>query len=116
MTRVARFIVVQTYQNGKNIPNHHKINQTTIKYTKIPKNIPNGHKKTKHLQFQHPPNFTQIGIFGFIINHLATPVLSGCNLSTPCMRHFASICAHQVSNCFPFASKTLQQVCKKNDE
>jgi hypothetical protein len=30
---VARFLSVQTYQNGKNIPNDHKLYQTSIKYT-----------------------------------------------------------------------------------
>jgi signal transduction histidine kinase len=34
--RVARFFLIQTYQNGKNIPNDHKLYQTTIKYTKRP--------------------------------------------------------------------------------
>jgi hypothetical protein len=34
--RVARFFMVQTYQNGKNIPNDHKLYQTAINYTKWP--------------------------------------------------------------------------------
>jgi hypothetical protein len=33
-----------TYQNGKNIPNNHKIYHITIKYTKCQWNIPNNHK------------------------------------------------------------------------
>jgi hypothetical protein len=51
----------------------------TIKYTEWPfkrqngKNcIPNDHKKYQHLPSQDHPKFTQIGIFGFKINHLAT--------------------------------------------
>jgi hypothetical protein len=32
--RVARFFLVQTYQNGKNIPNDHKLYQMAIKYSK----------------------------------------------------------------------------------
>jgi hypothetical protein len=32
--RVARFFLVQTYQNGKSIPNNHKLRQTAINYTK----------------------------------------------------------------------------------
>jgi hypothetical protein len=44
VSRVARFFMVQTYQNGKNIPNDHKLDHTAINYTKWPKNIPNGHK------------------------------------------------------------------------
>jgi hypothetical protein len=35
-------------------------------------NIPNGHKIYQHFPFQGPPKFTQIGIFGFKTNHLAT--------------------------------------------
>jgi hypothetical protein len=31
--RVARFSLVQTYQNGKNIPNDHKLYQTAIHYS-----------------------------------------------------------------------------------
>jgi hypothetical protein len=34
--RVARFLLVQTYQIGKNIPNNHKLYQTAINYTKRP--------------------------------------------------------------------------------
>jgi hypothetical protein len=30
--RVARFFLVQTYQNEKNIPNDHKLYQTAINY------------------------------------------------------------------------------------
>jgi hypothetical protein len=32
--RVARFLLVQTYQKEKNIPNNHKIYQTAIYYSK----------------------------------------------------------------------------------
>jgi hypothetical protein len=38
-----------------------------IKYTKWPQNISNG-----RLPLQDPPKFTQIGIFGLKIYHLAT--------------------------------------------
>jgi hypothetical protein len=31
---VARLFLVQTYQNGKNIPNNHKLYQMAIYYTK----------------------------------------------------------------------------------
>jgi hypothetical protein len=55
------------------------IYQITIKYTEwqqnIPKrqeNRPNGHKTYQHLPLQDPPKFTQIGIFGLKICHLAT--------------------------------------------
>jgi hypothetical protein len=39
------------------------------KYTKWPQNRPNGPK------MQEPSKFTQIGIFGLKINHLATLVV-----------------------------------------
>jgi hypothetical protein len=32
--RDARFLLVQTYQNGKNIPNYRKLYQTAINYAK----------------------------------------------------------------------------------
>jgi hypothetical protein len=44
------------------------------KYTKWPENIPNGHKISQHFPLQDPPKFTQIGIFGLKIKHLATLV------------------------------------------
>jgi hypothetical protein len=33
-SRVARFFLVQIYQNWKNIPNEHKLYETAINYTK----------------------------------------------------------------------------------
>jgi hypothetical protein len=33
--RVARFFLVQTFQNGKSIPSDHKLYQTVIYYTKL---------------------------------------------------------------------------------
>jgi hypothetical protein len=38
--------------------------------------IPHGQKIYQHFPFQGPPNFTQIGIFGSKINHLATLLIS----------------------------------------
>jgi hypothetical protein len=35
-TMVARFSLVQTYQNGKNIPNNHKLYQTATHYARWP--------------------------------------------------------------------------------
>jgi hypothetical protein len=51
-----------------------------VKYTKWPQSIPNGQKIDqidikyvyRHLPLQVPPKFTQIGIFGLKICHLAT--------------------------------------------
>jgi hypothetical protein len=43
-------------------------------YSKWPKNIPN------LFPFQCPPKFTQIGIFGLKIYHLATPELPLCGV------------------------------------
>jgi hypothetical protein len=42
------------------------------KYTKLPQTIPNVHKIYHHLPLQGPPKFTQVSIFGFKTNHLAT--------------------------------------------
>jgi hypothetical protein len=55
-----------------NIPKWEKLQQVTFKYTKWPQNIPNGHKIYQHLSLQDPPKFTQIGILGLKICHLAT--------------------------------------------
>jgi hypothetical protein len=43
----------------QNIPNDHK-------------NIPNYHKFYQHFQFQDPPKYSRIILFGMKINHLAT--------------------------------------------
>jgi hypothetical protein len=43
-------------------------------YTKLPQNIPNGHKIYQHLTLQALSELTKIGIFGFKIYHLATLV------------------------------------------
>jgi hypothetical protein len=50
-----------------------------INYSKWPQNIPNGrknrpngHKMYQHLPSQDPPKFTQNGILGLKIYHLAT--------------------------------------------
>jgi hypothetical protein len=57
----------------KNIPNHHTIYQMA---TKIPNGRkigrPNGHKMYTHLPLQDPRKFSQIGIFGLKLYHLAT--------------------------------------------
>jgi hypothetical protein len=74
-TRVARVSTVQHTKTGKNTPNNHKLYQMTtqntkwthnmyINYINWPHNIPNGNKLDRHLIFQDPPKFTQIGIFG----------------------------------------------------
>jgi hypothetical protein len=72
ITRVARFFLVQHTKTRK-------IYQITIKCTKWPQNIldggknrPTGHKINQHLPLQDPPKFTQIGLFGLKICHLAT--------------------------------------------
>jgi hypothetical protein len=45
------------------MPNGHKLYQMAVKYYKFP--------------FQGPPKFTQIGIFGLNLKHLATLVMGG---------------------------------------
>jgi hypothetical protein len=44
------------------------------KYIKWPKNRPNDYKLYQHCPLQEPRKFTQIGIFGLKIHHLATLV------------------------------------------
>jgi hypothetical protein len=39
----CQIFIGATYQNGKNIPNDYKLYQITLKYTKWPLNITNGH-------------------------------------------------------------------------
>jgi hypothetical protein len=63
--RVARVFVVQYTKTDK-------IYQSAINFTKWPENSPNGHKVYQRLPSQDHPKFTQIGIFGLKINHLAT--------------------------------------------
>jgi hypothetical protein len=60
------------YQNGKNIPKNHRIYQIAINYDKKSQNRPNGHIIYQRLSLQDPSKFTQIGIFGLKICHLAT--------------------------------------------
>jgi hypothetical protein len=77
--RAARFYLVQTYQHCKNIPNDHK--QTIPNYLRV--SVSNGRKISQmvikhtyqHFPFHGPPKYTQIGIFGMKINHLAILVL-----------------------------------------
>jgi hypothetical protein len=44
----------------------------TMKYTKWSQNIANGRKMYQHFPLQDPSKFTQIGIFGLKMCHLAT--------------------------------------------
>jgi hypothetical protein len=74
-TRVARFfLVVQTYQNRKN--------RSIFHYTNGRK-IPNARKIYQRIPFQNRPKYTEIGIFGLIIYHLATQLLRKPSL--PCV-------------------------------
>jgi hypothetical protein len=41
------------------------------RYTKWLSNIPNGHNKYQNFSFQGTPNYSQIGILGLKIYHLA---------------------------------------------
>jgi hypothetical protein len=61
-----RFLLVQyCTKTGKHVPNVQKI-------TKWPLNIPNGHRIYNKFRFQGTPKYTQSGIFGMKICHLAT--------------------------------------------
>jgi hypothetical protein len=72
---VARFFLVHDTKTGNNVPNEHKIYQMVIKYLKWPQHITNGHKIHEYFSIYGPPKFTQNGIFGLKINHLATLML-----------------------------------------
>jgi hypothetical protein len=50
----------------------YQIYRITIKYNTLVQNIPNGHKIYQNLPMQDTPKFTQIGLFGLKICHLAT--------------------------------------------
>jgi hypothetical protein len=76
---VARFFLVQDTKMGKNIPNHQKVFQMTLKYTQWQQNITNRHKIHQHPSLQDLPKFTQITIFGLKIYNLAT--LTNCIVS-----------------------------------
>jgi hypothetical protein len=68
----CQIILGTKYQNGKNIPNYHKLYQMSMKYNKRPQNGPSVHEIYQHLILQDPPKFPQIWIFGLKTNHLAT--------------------------------------------
>jgi hypothetical protein len=53
-------------------PNDHKIYEKAINYRQWQKNTPNSHKIYQHFSLQGTPKFTQVGIFGLKICHLAT--------------------------------------------
>jgi hypothetical protein len=77
-SRVARFLLMQFTKTGKNLPIYYKITkwpkiyQIAIKYARWPYSIPNGHKMYQHFRFRGPPKFSQSGIFGLKMYHLAT--------------------------------------------
>jgi hypothetical protein len=58
LARAARFFLVQRTITGKNIPNHQKMYQMSITYTKCPLNIPNGNEIDQHFPFQGPQKYT----------------------------------------------------------
>jgi hypothetical protein len=71
----------EKYTKGpQTTPNGHTLYQMGINYTKRPYVIPNDHKLQipngrkiyQHFPFQGSPKYTQIGIFGLKLNHLAT--------------------------------------------
>jgi hypothetical protein len=65
--------LVKRTKIGKNIQNDQQISQMAAKYTKCTQNLPNDHTTYQHLSLQDHPKFTQIGIFGLKIFHLANP-------------------------------------------
>jgi hypothetical protein len=71
VTGVARFFMTRTSQNGEKYTKLSQHYQMVINYNKWPNNIPNGHKIYQPFPFLGFPKFTQIGIFGLKIYHLA---------------------------------------------
>jgi hypothetical protein len=62
-----------TYQDGKNIPNNHKIYKKAAKWTKWPQNRPKGHKiYIPTPSIESPSKIYPNLIFGLKISHLAT--------------------------------------------
>jgi hypothetical protein len=71
--RIARFFLVQHTQTGKIYQMSKKyMYKMSVKY--VPR--PNGHKIYQHRLLQEPSKFTQIGIFGLKIWHLATLLIA----------------------------------------
>jgi hypothetical protein len=90
--RVARFFVVQTYQNGKDVPNDHtlipnghKLYQMAVKYSKWSKNIP---RLSIPRPFKIYPNWN----FGFENKPSGKPACDICIFSKGCTYVYTSIC------------------------
>jgi hypothetical protein len=65
----CQIFLTTIYQNRGKCTKNFQMSKT---YTKWPKNIPNGLKIYQDFPFRGPPKYTQIGIFGLKIYHLAT--------------------------------------------
>jgi hypothetical protein len=75
-SKVARLLLAKYTKTCANIPNYRNTYQMVNKYTKFLSNISYDHKIYPHSPFQGPPKYTQIGIFGKKICHLAKLVIS----------------------------------------
>jgi hypothetical protein len=85
----------KTYQNGKTVPNDHKLYQMAIMYI----DTPNSHKIYILFPLQVPPKYTQIGIFGMKINHLATLALTALlHLCPHVLEKYSLICFFEALN------------------
>jgi hypothetical protein len=74
-----------TYQNGKDVPNDHKIYEIVIKVTKWPQNILNGSTIYHHFPFQGPPKYNpNLDFWVEKIYHLATLIC--CRIASHCKR------------------------------
>jgi hypothetical protein len=63
---VKKYQIITTLSNNHKvgIPNSRKMLQMAIEYNQ------------RHIPFEGPPKFTQIGIFGLKINHVATLIVT----------------------------------------
>jgi hypothetical protein len=63
-----------------------------LNYTKRPLIIQKGRKIYQHFPFQGSPNYTQIGMFGLKINHLATLLAwGGVSRASSCHCQFMNV-------------------------
>jgi hypothetical protein len=81
--------------------------QMVIKYTKWPKYISISHYIYQHFLFQGPTKFTQIGIFGLDIFHLAALVRAGKN---PHFFHFKKVVLLFAQKLFDFDWKVFRKL------
>jgi hypothetical protein len=101
-SRVARLFSVKYTKTWRNVQKRSQHFQMATQYNKCPLNIPNGHKIYQYFPFQGPPKYTQGGIFGMKIFHLAS-LLPSCFANAK-----DSCCCKIVSSSFFIISKRFE--------